>query len=328
VQDSGGSFTFVTSNRIKRLSADLSTITPVAGTSGSGSTDGAPDVASFNQPFVLAEDSVGIIYVADFGNNTIRRIAADGTVGTLAGLAGSEAPPTARAAPQDSPLRAGSRSDPTVICNVADSFRNLNRRVTTAGVVTTYAGDASSGYLDGPALTAKFNRPWGVAVAANGDVLVTGLIKQSHPSYRAQRQCRRGSANACRRRHERGDKRRRHGHRSRHLQTARHCVARQYPDRARRRRLGAPDRSDQRRRDDADRLAHPRWGYADGTATTARTRDSGYGVASAANGGFMLCDQDGLRLVSAAGDVRTIATSRVQSTPRGGSARASAVRLG
>ena len=54
---------------------------------------------------------------------------------------------------------------------VADRNSHLIRRVTTAGVVTTYAGSSGSGYVDGAPLTAKFNSPYGVAVAANGDVL-------------------------------------------------------------------------------------------------------------------------------------------------------------
>jgi NHL repeat len=54
---------------------------------------------------------------------------------------------------------------------VSELAGHLIRRVTTAGVVTTYAG-STAGYADGAALAARFNSPRAVAVAANGDVLV------------------------------------------------------------------------------------------------------------------------------------------------------------
>ena len=170
-QDAADSFTFITGNRIKRLGADLLSIVPVAGQQFSGAADGAAAVASFNQPFGLTHDAAGNVYVADSGNSTIRRIAPDGTVTTLAGLAGSSGTTdgTGAAARFDSP--AGIALGPDGDLYVADRNSHLVRRVTSAGVVTTYAG-SSVGYLDGAALTAKFNSPWGVAVAANGDVLI------------------------------------------------------------------------------------------------------------------------------------------------------------
>ena len=58
-------------------------------------------------------------------------------------------------------------------------------------------------------------------------------------------------------------------------------------------------------------------GYADGTTTTARIRDTGLGLTGAPSGGFMLADDLAIRSVSAAGIVKTIAASRAQSTPTG-----------
>src|SRR5688572_30090337 len=62
--------------------------TTLAGRSGIGSEDGPAADARFNQPRGLARDSFGVLYVADTGNHTIRRIGADGVVTTLAGRAG------------------------------------------------------------------------------------------------------------------------------------------------------------------------------------------------------------------------------------------------
>src|SRR5206468_808532 len=67
VQDAGGSFTFIETNRIRRLSADLSTITFIAG--GFGAADGVGASALFNQPSDLTQDGSGVIYVTDTNNH-------------------------------------------------------------------------------------------------------------------------------------------------------------------------------------------------------------------------------------------------------------------
>ena len=222
-QDAADSFTFITGNRIKRLSADLLSIAPVAGQQFSGAADGAAAVASFNQPFALTHDAAGNVYVADSGNSTIRRIAPDGTVTTLAGLAGSSGTTdgTGAAARFDSP--AGIALGPDGDLYVADRNSHLIRRVTTAGVVTTYAG-SSVGYLDGAALTAKFNSPWGVAVAANGDVLIADTSNNRiRRIVRAGKWCGRDAGRQWQR-HRGQPRRRRHGRG--HRQPARHRPAR------------------------------------------------------------------------------------------------------
>jgi hypothetical protein len=61
----------------------------LAGSSGvTGSVDGTNSAALFNSPRGLAVDSAGTVYVADTGNNTIRKLTRDGTVTTIGGLAG------------------------------------------------------------------------------------------------------------------------------------------------------------------------------------------------------------------------------------------------
>ena len=148
-----GSFTFITANRIKRLSADLGTITPVAGGQFAGSVNDVADAAAFNQPQGLTQDVAGNVYVADTNNHTIRRIGPDGT-----GAAARIALPNGIALGPDGELY------------VSEGENHLIRPVTTAGVVTTYAG-SRVGYTDGAALSARFNSPRAVAVAVNGDVL-------------------------------------------------------------------------------------------------------------------------------------------------------------
>src|ERR1019366_3155551 len=65
----------------------VSTLAGLAGTNGS--TDGTGGAARFYQPQGVAVDGTGTLYVADTGNQTIRKIMAGGAVSTLAGSAGN-----------------------------------------------------------------------------------------------------------------------------------------------------------------------------------------------------------------------------------------------
>jgi streptogramin lyase len=176
--DPAGSYTFISFNRVKRLSADLTTITPVAGGIPSGAADGPPDTASFNQPRGLTQDLSGNIYLADTGNHTIRKIAVDGSVSTIAGLAGSSGYVDANgsAARFNSPYAIALGPDGDLY--VCDSANNRIRRVTVAGAVSTYAGDGNFGFNEGAPLSARFAFPRGVAVAASGEVFVADYANQ------------------------------------------------------------------------------------------------------------------------------------------------------
>lgn len=167
-----GSTVFSDRSRVRRLSADLSTISALAGGTSTGSADGVGAAASFNGIQGLTHDSAGNVYVADGGNGTVRRIAPDGTVTTLAGLAG-------QAGSVDGSGSAARFYSPSGIVlggdgdlYVADAPAALIRRVSLAGVVSTYAGSGSYGNANGPALAAQFYYPSALVMAANGDLIV------------------------------------------------------------------------------------------------------------------------------------------------------------
>lgn len=158
---------------IRRISP-AGVATTLAGLAGSsGSADGTGSEARFNSPYGVAVDGSGNVYVADTYNNTIRKVTPSGVVTTLAGLAGSygSSNGTGSAARFFSPRGVAVDSSGNVY--VADTYNDMIRKVTPAGVVTTLAGIAGyPGSDDGAAGTATFYRPSGVAVDSAGIVYV------------------------------------------------------------------------------------------------------------------------------------------------------------
>jgi streptogramin lyase len=150
-------------------------VTTLAGTAGvSGSTDGTGSAASFYYPARVATDASGNVYVADSGNNTIRKITPAGVVTTLAGTAGASgsADGTGPEARLNSPT--GVATDVSGNVYVADYGNNTIRKITPAGVVTTLAGTAGTrGSNDGTGAESRFSNPDGVATDASGNVYVT-----------------------------------------------------------------------------------------------------------------------------------------------------------
>src|SRR5205823_530000 len=138
-----------------------------------GSTDGTGSAARFDILGDVAVDIAGNVFVADTGNNTIRKVTPVGTnwvVTTLAGLGGlyGSVDATGSAARFGGPASVAVDTNGNVY--VADQVNHTIRKVTSAGVVTTLAGRAgSSGSANGGA-AARFNGPTGVAVDSAGNV--------------------------------------------------------------------------------------------------------------------------------------------------------------
>ena len=143
----------------------------LAGDGFRGAREGPAVQARFDDPFGVAVDRQGNVFVADAGdNNRIRRIGTDGQVGTLAGGGEGFVDGSGGLAQFDTP--SGLAIDAEGNLYVADTGNHAIRRVTPLGEVTTLAGDGTAGHADGPALQARFNAPQGVAVDANGNVYV------------------------------------------------------------------------------------------------------------------------------------------------------------
>jgi ATP-dependent protease HslVU (ClpYQ) peptidase subunit len=151
--------------------SQVCTVTTFAGSGTSGSTDGTGTAASFNYPYGLGLDSSGNIFVADFGNNKIRKITSTGVVTTFAGsgsIGSTDA--TGTAASFNGPIGIGLDSSGNLF--VGDSFNNKIRKITSAGVVTTFAGSGSAGSTDATGTSASFTWPSGIALDSSGNVYV------------------------------------------------------------------------------------------------------------------------------------------------------------
>jgi uncharacterized repeat protein (TIGR01451 family) len=137
-----------------------------------GSADGAAAQARFRNPSGVAVDGELIVYVADTGNHTIRKIT-NGIVGTVAGVAGT-------AGSTDGYGAAARFNAPTAIAvdargnlYVCDTGNHTIRKVSPSGLVTTVAGLAgTSGSDDGTGVIARLSAPGGITVDANGAIYI------------------------------------------------------------------------------------------------------------------------------------------------------------
>jgi sugar lactone lactonase YvrE len=157
-------------NKIRKITP-AGIVTTLAGSGVNGSTNGTGLAASFSNPRGLAVDALGNVYVADIGNHKIRKITPSGVVTTFAGsgLQGSKDSADILASfnfPQ------GITIDALNNIYVSDVGSPKIRKITADGVVTTLAGNGTSGSIDGTGITASFNNPFGVAVDALGNVFV------------------------------------------------------------------------------------------------------------------------------------------------------------
>lgn len=157
-------------NHLIRKISPSGAVTTLAGTGKQGYADGNGTLAQFSGPIGLTVDKQSNVYVADLGNDRIRKISPAGVVSTLAGGSFGFAEGSGAAAQFRHPY--GVVADNQNNVYVADMQNNRIRKITPSGVVSTVAGLDAPGNNDGDASVAKFYSPMSIAIDSHGNLYV------------------------------------------------------------------------------------------------------------------------------------------------------------
>ncbi len=165
-------------NRVRKIASD-GTINTAAGNGMAGfAGDGGPArSAELNQPYGLAVDTAGNLYIADLGNARIRKVTVDGNIQTVAGGGSLAQSGTALGGPAIDAQLIAPRNiavDPGGTLYISDFGANIVYSVSSAGNLTILAGTGSAGFVGdgGSAVLAQLSSPAGIASATDGSVYI------------------------------------------------------------------------------------------------------------------------------------------------------------
>ncbi len=145
------------------------------GTQGFGGDGGSATAAALDSESFPAVGPDGTLYIADSGNNRVRRVGTDGIITSVAGNGtqgfGGDGGPASNASlnnPQDIAI------GPDGSLYIADTGNNRVRRVRPDGTITTVAGNGTQGFSGdgGPATAAALNQPTSIAVGPDGSLYI------------------------------------------------------------------------------------------------------------------------------------------------------------
>ena len=158
-------------NKVIRKITPSGDVTTLAGSSSQGYADGKGIAASFTQPYGIAVDMQGNVFVADRGANNIRKITTDGQVTTFAGsrLTGST---DGMGVTATFKYTDGLSFDEAGNLYLADEHNHKIRKISPAGEVSTYAGSGKNAAVNGDAKDAGFNYPTSVFADTWGNLFV------------------------------------------------------------------------------------------------------------------------------------------------------------
>ncbi len=160
-------------SRVRRLDVTTRLVTTVAGNGSGGfrGDGGQATQATLSNPTCVAVDASETLYIADTGNQVIRKVTPGGVISTVVGTAtggfngdNKQGPTVSLRYPEAVALdKAGN-------LYIADGGNSRIRKMTPDGMVRTIVGDGTAGFAGdgGPATAARINRPIGMVIAADG----------------------------------------------------------------------------------------------------------------------------------------------------------------
>lgn len=177
-------------------------VSTFAGNGSAASANGNGTNASFNYPRGIGIDPTGNVYVADYQNNSVRKITPLGEVSTISGtnllpnsvtgdssgnlyVTGGSNLYKITSGGTVSTLASGFSNpfgltvDSSGNVYVADQGNNVIKKITPQGVVTIFAGSGSSGFSDGTGVNATFSGPYGISIDSSGNLYVADTGNKS-----------------------------------------------------------------------------------------------------------------------------------------------------
>ena len=162
-------------SEVVKISA-TGTLSIIAGNSGGSGppTPGSATASSLGEPWGIAVDAAGDVYIADYSNQVIEEVTPSGTLSIFAGTGTAGAPTPGPATASDLNYPTGLAIDSQGNLYVADSVNSMIEKITPSGTLSIVAGNGTSAApVPGPASSSPLDNPFGVAVDAAGDIYIS-----------------------------------------------------------------------------------------------------------------------------------------------------------
>jgi len=176
VDSNGNVYVSDTHNNLIRKIDPTGVVTTLAGKGRVSANDiDTSDIVRLDNPAGIAVNNTGDVYIADWGNDVIRKIDLSGKITDVAGNKGVPGAENGVGSSASFYLPWGLVLDSMNNLYVADSYNNMIRKISTDGTVTTVAGKKENGSADGKDTAASFSHPAGLAIDKHGNLYVADM---------------------------------------------------------------------------------------------------------------------------------------------------------